>query len=505
MTPFSGPRLSVSTQGPSVATPHAKLSVRSAFRSRPTHAEFGNNFAPTPVKPPSRTFRNLPFMPRRRQSLLTAACCFGLHAAALAQPAADSVDASAPLDRQLDDLRQRQAELEAENARQRERIDALETAGPSAVGGDLPTTAPRGNATAWGLNPGGGGFYVQGEDYRFRLLGYVQAVGTLIDGAVDRPDEPGDFSIRRARVDFLADFYDDYEVLVELDGGPGTTPTAPSDFALVEARLNWKLDGDALQLRFGKFTTPFSRENSRSSRSIDTIERYIALNSLFLLPAVDVQFGAMVHGRVGPEKKLGYFAGVFNGNGRANDNLSDDNGDKELQAKLTYDFSDAWSVGVAADYSREEIQTLALADLAFNRFVEVAVEDERFGFGADVFWELGPWSFRAEGLAFRFETPDQGTVGLVGGFIQPAWFMTGDAQGGVQLLVRPEFAHLDADTDDNGDTLYSLTLGMNWFVNPNVRVQLGPALTYFDGSSAIQGFEGDRTSALLLTQLQFKF
>ena len=447
-------------------------------------------------------------MPRRLRFLLAVAGLVTLCVpAAPARPAAEPLldpdpAAAAPLDQQLNDLRRRQAELEAENARQRERIDALEAGRPFGVN---DASAATGAATAVGLNPGGGGFYVEGDDYRFRLLGYVQAVGTLIDGAIDRPDEPGDFSVRRARIDFLADFYDDYEVLVELDGGPGTTPTAQSDFALVEARLNWKVDGDALQLRFGKFTTPFSRENARSSRSIDTIERYIALNSLFLLPAVDVQFGAMVHGRVGPDQKIGYFAGVFNGNGRANDNLSDDNGDKELQAKLTYDFNAEWSAGVAVDYSREENQLLALADLAFNRFVQVEVEDDRVGFGADVFWERGPWSFRAEGLAFRFETPDQGNVGLVGGFVQPAWFVTGDAQGGVQLLARPEFAHLDADTGGDGNTLYSLTLGVNWFVNPNVRVQVGPALTYFDGSSALQGFAGDRTSALLLTQLQFKF
>ena len=447
-------------------------------------------------------------MLRHHRTLLTVACLVAFPAtAASARPAADPIPESTrtPLDQQFEDLRRRQADLEAENARQRDRIEALEAAGSLPADPASAPVPPAGSATAWGLNPGGGGAYLKGDDYRFRVLGYVQAVGTLNDGSIDRADAPGDFSIRRARVDFLVDFFDDYEVLIELDGGPGTTPTSPSDFALVEARLNWKVDGDALQLRFGKFTTPFSEENSRSSRSIDTIERFIALNSLFLLPAVDVQFGAMVHGRVGPDQKLGYFAGVFNGNGRANDNLSDDNGAKELQAKLTYDFNDEWSAGIAADYSREENQSLALADLAFNQFVAVEVEDERIGFGADVFWERGPWSFRAEGLAFRFDTPDQGTVGLIGGFIQPAWFVTGDALKGVQILARPEFAHLDADTGGDGSTLFSLTLGVNWFVNPNVRVQLGPALTHFDGSSAIQGFAGDRTSALLLTQLQFKF
>ncbi len=62
----------------------------------------------------------------------------------------------------------------------------------------------------------------------------------------------------------------------------------------MEARLNSKIIDDKLQLRLGKFTTPFSFENFRSSRAIDTIERYIALNAMFSVPALDVQTGGML-------------------------------------------------------------------------------------------------------------------------------------------------------------------------------------------------------------------
>ena len=443
------------------------------------------------------------------------------------EPGEAAEDANEPalnaLNLQMQDLIDRQERLEAENARLRQRLDALGEEG--AVGdGDLELarsgdrqrlideavadaiSRSDGFVDAVGFNPGGGGFYIKGDDYQFRLLGYVQAVGTVVDGSIDRADSPGDFSVRRARIDFLADFYEDFQVLVEFDGGPGTTPVADSDFALVEARLNWKVLDDGLQLRFGKFTTPFSTENFRSSRSIDTVERYIALNSMFLLPALDVQYGVMMHGQVGPEDRLGYFIGVFNGNGRANDNFSDNNGDKEYQAKLTYKFSDEFTAGIGLDYSREEAQTLPLADLAFNRYAAVAIDGQRYGIEGDLFWQRGPWSFRAEGIAFRFDTPgDADEAGLYGGFIQPAYFLTGDDQRGVQLLLRPEFAHLDGDTDSEGDTLYSLTLGLNWFINPNTRLQINPAITYFDGGSTLQGFDDDRISALLLTELQFKF
>ncbi len=421
---------------------------------------------------------------------------------------------------QIREMIDRQKRLEQENAALRARLDAMvDSAGATATAEqqaarqqmiDAAIADALSRQTTFvdsvGFNPGGGGFYIKGEDYHFRLLGYVQAVGTVTDGSIDRGDSPGDFSVRRARIDFLADFYDGFQILVEFDGGPGTTPTAASDFALVEARLNWKVLDDALQLRFGKFTTPFSTENFRSSRSIDTIERYIALNSMFLLPALDVQYGVMMHGQVGPEMRLGYFVGIFNGNGRANDNFSDDNGEKEYQAKLSYKFSDELSAGVGFDYSREEQQTLPLADLAFNRYTSTTIDGARYGIEGDLFWQRGDWSFRAEGLAFRFNTPgDADEAELYGGFVQPAYFLSGTDQKGVQVLLRPEFAHLDADTASQGDTLYSLTLGLNWFINPNTRLQVNPAITYFDGGSTLQGFEGERVTALLLTELQFKF
>jgi len=417
---------------------------------------------------------------------------------------AQHVDATATIEmaqvlRELDTMRARQDALEAENERLRTMLE--EEPG----GTQLAPVAAAGpsDETSVGLYTGGGGFFVKGEDYQLRLLGYAQAVGSVFDSRLDRADGNGDFSIRRARIDFLADFFEDYQLFVELDGGPGSTP-GTSDFALVEARLNWRIMEDAVQLRVGKFTTPFSTENFRSSRDIDTVERFIALNSLFALPALDVQFGGMVHGKIGGDRSLGYFLGAFNGSGRANDNLSDDNDNKELMAKLTYS-EPGWSAGLAFDYAQEESQTLTLSDLSFSPFVSIPVEERRVGVGADVFWENGPWSVRAEGLMFRFDSPEQSEVWLSGGFIQPARYLWGDRQEGLQLLLRTQLAQLDAETGDNGDTLYAATLGANWFVNPNVRVQFNAVLQYFNGSSTLRGFDDEELIPLLLTEVQFKF
>lgn len=370
------------------------------------------------------------------------------------------------------------------------------------------------SSVAAGFHPGGGGFYIQGEQAKLRLLGYAQAVGSFSDGSLGRNE---DFSVRRARINFLADFFEDYQLFIELDGAPSART------ALVEARLNWRIRDDALQLRAGKFTSQFSRENARSSRSIDTIERFMALNSMFLLPGLDSQFGLMAHGRVLEERSLGWSLGVYNGNGSANANVRDDNSSKEVQAKVDYDFTPNLNAGLAFDYSREEEQTLSLADLAFNRFVSVPVTGDRYGVGGDVFWENGPLSLRSEWLYFQFDSDIESDVSLWGGFVQPAWFLTGHRSGGLQLLVRGEVAVLDAsqqrrDTSSvdgappfevvqftGGDTLYAVTLGANWFVNPNVELKINGIFSYFDGASEERGFAGSRWNQMLLTQLQFKF
>ena len=380
---------------------------------------------------------------------------------------------------------------------------------------EAPATEPAEAAPpAWevGYRKGGGGFYLRSPDgdFQFRQLGYVQFVGSLFHDDFERADSPGDFSIRRARVDWLADFYDRYQIFVEFDGGPGSVP-GTSDFALVEAKLTADLNAEGtLQFVGGKFVSPFSTEDLLSSRSQDTIERYMALNSLFLLPATDVQFGAMLRGYA-LDRRLEVMAGVFNGNGRANDNLSDDNGDKELQLKLNYRLADtpgALKLGLGFDHSNEEAQSLQLRGLTFTPWVAVPVVGTRRGVTADFQVARGPLSFRGEGLYFDFADAD---AELAGGFVQGTRFLWGDGMDGLQALVRVETAALDSPllTGPAGDRLDAVTLGLNWFWGGSFRLQTHAVGEHYNGLSTLPAgstrVEGEGWKPYLLSQLQIKF
>ncbi len=395
-----------------------------------------------------------------------------------------------------------------------------------------------------GINPNGGGFFLKSPDdnFRLRLFGYAQVQGTLTDGANGFAFDNYDTRIRRARLDWIADFYKRYELFIEIDAAPlgGTS--------LVEARLNTKIIDDHLQLRLGKFTTPFSFENFRSSRAIDTIERYIALNAMFSIPGLDVQTGGMLWGNIplGPEReyiygdtslkppyppgvtsdtlaKLGgipkkfrpqltYYAGIWNGNASASNespqgfggNSRDDNEDKEFQVKLVLQPHQEWTFGGGYDHNTSEsANTIVLGSLTGASYVRAPVGGTRNGVEVDFLYEPGRFSLRGEGMYFDFAGSN---LSLAGGFLQAAYFLTGDAGGGLQPVIRLEYAQLDGSAirSVDGNSITAITAGLNWFLNGNVRVQLNYIGEYFDGpGNSNIGAESFRSS--LLSQMQIKF
>jgi len=446
-------------------------------------------------------------------------------AAAQEDGAKSAEERLAELEEQFAAMQEQMEELRAQVAREAEarvREDAamagelaagLEEVGAvaEAAAAESERLASAEEAPRWeiGYKEGGGGFYARSPDgdLQFRQLGYVQFVGSVFHDDFERADAPGDFSIRRARVDWLVDFHDRYQLFIEFDGGPGSVPGS-SDFALVEAKLTVDVnEAGTLQFIGGKYVSPFSTENLLSSRSIDTVERYIALNSMFLLPALDVQYGAMLRGYAF-DRKLEVMAGVFNGNGRANDNLSDDNGDKELQLKFNYRPNQRLKLGLGFDHTNEEVQSLQLRGLSFTPWVAVPIEGTRRAVTADFSFAEGPWSFRGEGLFADFSDAD---AELWGGFVQGARFLHGDSTDGLQALVRAETANLDSRLlgPAFGDRIDALTFGLNWFWGGNYRLQLDAVGERYNGVSNLPAgssrVEGDGWKPYLLTELQIKF
>jgi hypothetical protein len=360
-----------------------------------------------------------------------------------------------------------------------------------------------------GINPQGGGVYVKSPDGQalFRLYGYAQPQFTYTDKDNGLAFEQTDFRVRRARIDFAADYQERYKLFVEVDAAP-TDGTA-----LVEAYVQAAYVKDRHFLRFGKFITPFSTENLRSSRALDTVERYLALNAAFSLPALDVQFGPMLWGYLDSGKKVSYYVGVFNGNSSAGaavvsgqrGNARDNNGDKEIQGRLNVKWTDALTTGAALDSDREEDQTLTLASYSGGRFIALPVRGQRRGYDLDAHWKSGRLSLDSEWLGFDFR--DSATR-LDGGYAQVAYWARGsEADGGIQPLVRAELAQLSGDAlrPVDGRKITAVTAGANVWLNGWTRWQINLIGEHFDGRGNGSFKAGSGWRPTVLSQLQIKF
>lgn len=360
-----------------------------------------------------------------------------------------------------------------------------------------------------GLNPQGGGLFVKSPDGKtlFRLYGYAQPTATYTDEDNGTSFEEADFRVRRARVDFTVDYDDRYKLFLEYDGAPA------DGTALVEAWAQAAYIRGRHYLRFGKFITPFSTENLRSSRAMDTVERYLALNAMFGLPALDVQFGPMLWGHLDEKKRITYYVGTWNGNAAANaavvsgqrGNARDNNGDKEVQGRLNVQWTPELITGVAVDLSREEAQTLTLPSYSGGRFLAVPVQGDRRGVNLDAHWKRGRLSFDTEWLGFEFEESD---TELRGGYVQAAWWARGsEAEGGFQPLIRAEIAELDGEAVQalDGSRIEAVTLGVNVWPEGLVRWQVNLIGEHFDGRGNGSFLAGSGWRPTALAQLQIKF
>lgn len=425
----------------------------------------------------------------------------------------------------LDTLEKKIAELNAMNdAAAKATAEARATAGTN-----VPANVPSGTNVPWttGYKDGGNGFFWASPDQAFvyKMMGYVQfnhqwtdARGAAIRAGSAKPVS-NDFYLRRARLDFSGTVFKKTELFVEIEGAVGTTPGATSttasakqsDFALVEAKITHKF-GDPFQLRFGKFLTPFSNENTfRGSRALDTVERYAALNTMILLPSLDTQNGVMTFGQWA-KGRYAYYAGVFNGNGRQGDNYRDNNSQKNLQGRFAWKPlaaktgpMSAMSFGLGVDWDRELGQTLTLATLGGTTMNTMSVEGDRLGFSPDVFVPVGKWlEIRGEALFERF---NDSRANMYGGFGQVMWNIFKTEKGfGLSPLVRAESAVMSESVGQTISRLNILTVGWNFYFNKNVRWQCNyiPSHFRYTGTDAATiSKEGHYDE--VLNQIQVKF
>lgn len=337
------------------------------------------------------------------------------------------------------------------------------------------------------------------EEWSFRMLGYVQSTFTCHKQKENNTVD-NSFFVRRARLDFIFDYLDKYQLFIEIDGRGKRTE-------LVLAQIDIKYVKDH-KIEIGKFITPFSPENLRSSRALSTVERYSGLNSMFLLPGLDTQYGIMFFGKF---DNLGYYLSVTNGNGKASDNLAENNNAKDIQIRLEYNLTEQFKFGGSFNLADELAQELKLVDHTFESFNSAKISGRRNGYLLFAEFENNPFLLRGEAFLFDFQndiSAQQQVSEFYGGYGEIGYFLIGNYSHGLQLIGRFETARYgDIHSSLNGSTeMNSFLFGPNIYLDGIFRLQINLIYEKVDTPSLISGrFENKDDDLQLLTMLQIKF
>ncbi|MCG8522827.1 MAG: hypothetical protein MI744_11550 [Pseudomonadales bacterium] len=328
-----------------------------------------------------------------------------------------------------------------------------------------------------------GGLQVTSSDGEFS----VELGGTLMmDYAHYREDTAtlGDGTeLRKAKLALEGRMFGDWEYQFEVDVSDGDVDLDDAYFSYVGV-YPW-------QLTIGQFKEPFSLEESTSSRYLTFMERALP-NAL--APSRALGIGTKYVGG-----QWTFAAGLF---GEEFDDDPSGEADEGWGATSRVTFAplaqDRRALHFGAGLSFREPDDRARVD--FDVRPESHVTDVKYldtgkikdvsgvyRYGLETAWVNGPFSLQSEWLAATVERDDRDDLSFSGWYAQTSWFVTGESRqykfgkgafgrihpfnryGALELAAR--ISELDLSDDDIlGGAARQYSLGVNWYVNPQMRL-----------------------------------
>jgi phosphate-selective porin OprO/OprP len=393
--------------------------------------------------------------------------------------------------------------------------------------------------TATSVTSGRDGFSFRSADgaYQLRLRGYVQLDGRFFQEDDERP-ATDTFLLRRVRPIFEGTVFKIFDFRIMPDFGGGTTVLQD---AYVDARFSPKL-----KVRAGKFKPPVGLERLQSGTDLLFVERAFPTN---LVPNRDL--GIQLHGDLA-RGNVNWAVGVFNGVPDGSSGDADSNDGKEIAARLFFQpfLADAgpWKglgFGVAATTGDQE-GTLTSTGLAGLR---TPAQQTFFSYRSDA---TAAGTVIADGDRFRLSPQGylyRGRFGLLTEYVisrqevrradvakelentswqvATSWVLSGGEPsfrgvspktnfdpaagtwGAFELTARYSVLEVDEDTfpvfanlASSAESAEAWALGLNWYLNRNVRLVLDYERTQFEGGAAT----GDREDEnILFSRFQIAF
>jgi len=289
------------------------------------------------------------------------------------------------------------------------------------------------------------------------------------------------FRLRRARINLTGEFAEQFDFKIEGDfeqsDGISSNRT---DFSGTDIFVNWHQYPEA-QIKIGQWKAPFGFEQLTPDTSLYVIERSLPTGAITPERQVGVQLWGKPFTTAWPEQKdlLTYYAGIFNGNGR-NVSINDNNnfmyvGRLELLPFKGKILGQDSSLKLGGDVlnSRDDAGTnispsLTLkvnADGSLSSFT-LPGADQRTAWSVDAWLKLGPFDLIGEyleeyvdGRTVNGMSPGFADFTTNGYYVEGAYFLIPK-----KLQAAVQWQYLNPGQKGN-DGIESITGGLNYYIH----------------------------------------
>lgn len=314
------------------------------------------------------------------------------------------------------------------------------------------------------------------------------------DIKADIGDQEDGVGFRRVRFYMAGSIYENVDYMLQLDFAGGATALRDAYIGLTDFPVG--------KLRMGQFKEPFSLEELTSSNYMTFVER--ALPNTFS-PSRNVGF--MLHDAA-LENRMTWAAGLF----RDTDDtgLAIDDGGYNLTGRITglpwYNNKGESLIHLGAAYSHRDpdrtVRYRARPETPLtDRFVDTRdpltdqdiAADRANLLGLEAAWLAGPLSIQGEYIRANVDRSGASDVDFSAYYAQASYFLTGERRSystssGTFGLVRPKknfrfgggpgawelkarYSGIDLNHKDiRGGELDNFSAGVNWYLNPNMRI-----------------------------------
>lgn len=323
--------------------------------------------------------------------------------------------------------------------------------------------------------------------------------------------------LRRATFAIKALLWRDWQAEVDIDFAEAVS--TKSQVELRDMWVKYTFPTFNLSLQAGNFKEPFGMERLNSSRLLTFLERSAISNALPMGRRVGVSARYWTEFAQVTAAIMGHETGTRIDKGQRDETFSTNI--RASVAPINY-FGENLHLGLAYSYKLPDVTS----ELRPNT-IEISARTESYvanpkllhtgdisdvnyynRYGAELMYINGPFYFQSEFMGTSiYRWYAKPTVNLKGGYVMASWMLTGENRyyyvdegevgpieapknsfGAFELAARYSVTNLnDLDTDIKGGQSNQIMLGLNYYPNPNIKLQFNYSIVNVDEFATRKG------------------